>query len=158
MQREVIVCRPGAEFISLRAPNACQMNAQPSKLFGQSRDHHQNGRHADSNGRMLDSDTSAFLLASSIPVSARREPIKYATERLERAISSLEDMMQRIVYMRVLPKQISFAPIEQHDRANSSEIRPEGTPKRSLSFVEDFMLEHSVSGTRSTPVEILGRF
>jgi hypothetical protein len=58
-------------------------------------------------------------------------------------MSLLINATQLIVYLRVLKRQRSFSPVEQPHRANSSEIKPDGSWASGLTFVEDFTLEHS---------------
>jgi len=69
-------------------------------------------------------------------------------------MSLLINATQRIVYLRVLKRQGSFSPVEQPDRANSSEIKPDGPWASRLTFDEDFTLEHSLPGLHTTSIEI----
>jgi hypothetical protein len=73
-------------------------------------------------------------------------------------MSLLINATQRIVYLRVLKRQRSFSPVEQPDRTNSSEIKPDGPWASRLTFVEDFTLEHSLPGLHTTSIEISGSF
>jgi hypothetical protein len=52
----------------------------------------------------------------------------------------------------------SFRPVGQADRANPSEIKPDGPRASRLTFVEDFTLEHSLPGLYITSIEISGSF
>jgi hypothetical protein len=74
------------------------------------------------------------------------------------AMSLLINSTQLIVYLRVLKRQPSFSPVEQPHRANSSEIKPDGSRASGLTFVEDFTLEHSRLGLNTTSIEISGSF
>jgi hypothetical protein len=73
-------------------------------------------------------------------------------------MSLLINETQRIDYVRVLKRQCSFSPVEQADRANSSEIKPDGPWESRPTFVEDFTLEHSRLGLNTTSIEISGSF
>jgi hypothetical protein len=52
----------------------------------------------------------------------------------------------------------SLRPVGQADRANPSEIKPDGTRASRLTFVEDFTLEHSLPGVDITSIKISGFF
>jgi hypothetical protein len=52
----------------------------------------------------------------------------------------------------------SFSPVKQADRANPSEIKPDGPSASRLTFVEDFTREHSLPGAASVLIGIPGRF
>lgn len=76
-------------------------------------------------------------------------------------MSRLKNTMQSIFYLQVLEKPASFQPREQKDgnqAANSPEIKPYGPLASRLTFVEDFLLEHSAAGACITSVEISGSF
>ena len=76
-------------------------------------------------------------------------------------MSRLKNTMQRTFYLHVVESKLSFQPQEQKDgdhAANSSETEPDGSWARRLSFVEDFLLEHSTHGACITSVEISGNF
>jgi hypothetical protein len=51
-----------------------------------------------------------------------------------------------------------FQPGGQANRANPSEIEPDGPRASGLTFVEDFTQEHSLPGAHITSIEILGIF
>ena len=51
-----------------------------------------------------------------------------------------------------------FAPSKQADRASPSVIKPARPWAGSLTFFEDFTLEHSLPGLRITSIAILGGF
>ena len=76
-------------------------------------------------------------------------------------MSRLHNAMQSIVYLQVPERKPPFQAREQNDRedaANSSEIKPDGPRVSRLTFVEDFLLEHSAPGACITPIEISGSF
>ena len=52
----------------------------------------------------------------------------------------------------------SFRPVEQADRANPSEMKPDRPSASRLTFVEDFTREHSLPGPASILSEISGSF
>jgi hypothetical protein len=52
----------------------------------------------------------------------------------------------------------SFRPAAQADVANPSEIKPDRQRAISLTFVEDFILEHSLPGLHITSIEFAGCF
>ena len=52
----------------------------------------------------------------------------------------------------------SFRPVKQADRANPSEMKPDGPSASRLTFVEDFILEHSLPGLHITSIEFAGCF
>ena len=52
----------------------------------------------------------------------------------------------------------SFRPVSEADRANHSEIKPDRPWAGRLTFVEDFMLEHSLHGLHITSIEICRHF
>jgi hypothetical protein len=52
----------------------------------------------------------------------------------------------------------SFGPAGDADRANPSEIKPDGPPASTLTFVEDFTREHALRGLHITSIEISGNF
>jgi hypothetical protein len=56
--------------------------------------------------------------------------------------------------------QHSFRPVRDADKANPSEIKPDGPSASRLTFVEDFILEHDLRGPgrHITASEILGFF
>jgi len=74
------------------------------------------------------------------------------------AMSLLINATQLIVDERVLKRQRSFSPVEQPHRANSSEIKPNGSWASGLTFVEDFTMEHSLPGLHAASIEISGSF
>jgi hypothetical protein len=51
-----------------------------------------------------------------------------------------------------------FKPMGQADGANSSAIKPGRPLARRLTFVEDFMLEHSLVAGHITSIELSGSF
>ena len=52
----------------------------------------------------------------------------------------------------------SLMPAGQADRANPSEIKPDGPRASRLTFVEDYTREHSLPGLYFTLIEISGGF
>jgi len=50
----------------------------------------------------------------------------------------------------------SFRPVDQTKRANPSQVAPDRTRAQRLTFAEDFLLEHSLSGVDIVKVEISG--
>jgi hypothetical protein len=52
----------------------------------------------------------------------------------------------------------SLMPVGQADRANPSEIKPDGPRVSKQTFVEDFTREHSLPGVHITSIEISGSF
>jgi hypothetical protein len=76
-------------------------------------------------------------------------------------MSRLNNATQSIVYLQVPERKPLFQPRKQNDRedaANSSEIKPDGPRLSRLTFVKDFLLEHSAPGACITPIEISGSF
>ncbi len=51
-----------------------------------------------------------------------------------------------------------FGPVGHARSADSSEIKPDGPWSDRLTFIEDFTLEHSLSGLGITSIEISGSF
>jgi len=49
-------------------------------------------------------------------------------------------------------------PVRQAVRANSSEVKPDAPWAGRLTFVEDFMREHSLSGQHAASIEISSYF
>ena len=54
--------------------------------------------------------------------------------------------------------QPSFRPMRLVERVNPIKINPDGLRASRLTFVEDFTLEHSLSGLQITSIEISGSF
>jgi hypothetical protein len=54
--------------------------------------------------------------------------------------------------------QHSFRQVRQADRANPSEIKPDGPRASRLAFAEDFTLEHSLPGLHIVSIGISGSF
>jgi hypothetical protein len=52
----------------------------------------------------------------------------------------------------------SFWPTVRTDKANPPEIKPDKLRTSKLTFIEDFTLEHSLSGRQFAPIEISGIF
>lgn len=52
----------------------------------------------------------------------------------------------------------SFKPVGRADRANPSEIKPDGPRASRLTFVEDFTQEHSLPGVHILSIGISGSF
>lgn len=52
----------------------------------------------------------------------------------------------------------SFRPVRRAHRASFSEIKPDGPWAGSLTFVEDFTLEHSLPDLQIASIEISGSF
>jgi hypothetical protein len=81
-------------------------------------------------------------------------------------MTRLENTMQSIFYLQVLERTLPFQPREQNagDHAanspeiNSPETKPNGPRASRLTFVEDFLLEHSAPGACITSIEISGSF
>jgi hypothetical protein len=69
-----------------------------------------------------------------------------------------ENAMQMTVYPHALQVQLAVRPVEQNDRTNPSKIKPDKPWKGRMTFVEDFIVEHSVPGTPVTSIEISGHF
>ena len=69
--------------------------------------------------------------------------------------------MQNVFYLQALERRLSFQPGQQNDKdhaANSPETKPDGPLTSRLSFVEDFLLEHSSPGACIASMEISGSF
>ena len=76
-------------------------------------------------------------------------------------MTRLENTMQSIFYLQVLERTLPFQPREQNagdHGANSPETKPNGPRASRLTFVEDFLLEHSAPGACITSIEISGSF
>jgi hypothetical protein len=76
-------------------------------------------------------------------------------------MTRLENTMQSIFYLQVLERTLPFQPREQNagdHAANSPETKPNGPRASRLTFVEDFLLEHSAPGACITSIEISGSF
>ena len=77
-------------------------------------------------------------------------------------MSRLKNTMQGTFYLQVLERKLSFQPREQNDgdhAASSPETKPNGPLTSRLSFVEDFLLEHSaLGGSCIASIEISGSF
>ena len=76
-------------------------------------------------------------------------------------MSRLTNTAQSIFYLQVLEGKLSFHPGEQNDKdhvANSPENKPDGPLTSRLTFVEDFLLEHSTPGGCIPSIEISGSF
>jgi hypothetical protein len=76
-------------------------------------------------------------------------------------MSRLKSTMESTVYLQVLERALSFQPGEQNDgdhAPNSPETKPNGPRASRLTFVEDFLLEHSAPGACITSIEISGSF
>ena len=96
---------------------------------------------------------SAFqALPQTSTVQARNRPTGTAMSLLKKC-----DAKNRLSASRNQSRH-SFKPVEQADRANPSEIKPDGPPTSRLNFVEDFTLEHSLLGLHITSIEISGSF
>ena len=52
----------------------------------------------------------------------------------------------------------SFRPVSEADRANHLETKPDRKWTGTLTFFEDFMLEHSLHGLHITSIETAGIF
>lgn len=77
------------------------------------------------------------------------------------AMSRLKNAIQSTICLPVLERKPLFQPREQNDgghAANSSETNPNGSRASRLTFVEDFLLEHSAPGACITSIEISGSF
>lgn len=77
------------------------------------------------------------------------------------AMSRLKNTMPSTFYLQVLERTLSFQPLEQNDEdhtANSPEINPDETRASRLTFVEDFLLEHSAPGPASLQSRIQAVF
>ena len=76
-------------------------------------------------------------------------------------MSRLTNSMQSILHLQVLERKLSFQFGEQNDGdvvANSSETKPDCPRTSRLTFVEDFLLEHSAPGGCIASIEISGSF
>jgi hypothetical protein len=96
---------------------------------------------------------SAFqALPQTSTVQERNRPTGSAMSLLKKC-----DAKERLSARRNKNRR-SFMPVEQSDRANPSEIKPDGPRASRLTFVEDFTLEHSLLGLHITSIEISGSF
>ena len=76
-------------------------------------------------------------------------------------MSPLQNTIQSTLYLQVLKGTLSFQlgePNDGDDVADSLETRPDGPRTSRLTFVEDFLLEHSAPGGCIASIEISGSF
>jgi len=88
----------------------------------------------------------------------RRAPFKFTTEN-GAAMSILKkcDAKNHLSAIRNRSRH-SLRPPGQADRAKPSEIKPDGLRASRLTFVEDFIREHSLPGVHISSIEISGSF
>ena len=97
----------------------------------------------------------------TVPLPPKTSTVQVTNRTIGSAMCRLKNTIQSTLYLQALKETLSFQPGEQNegdDVAHSSETKPDGPRTSRLTFVEDFLLEHSAPGGRIASIEISGSF